>query len=187
MCRFEERRAMVSRVRGKRSGLPDRAGASRAGGSPVELAGAGRESTRVRGTRSRPAATVVSSILFVLSWLAPSGPTLACSCLPATNEALVERADLAVIAAPVASAPFHAPVAQGPLIPPEERITIFEVKRLIKGPITEPWMAAVHWTNPVSCGLVFETSGRYLLTFRHHAGARGRPLRIGLCSARRKR
>ena len=129
-------------------------------------------------------------------WLAPSGlaaaflalvvcspAAWACSCALESEEEMVERADFAVVASPIAGAYFDVLLGeQRTPLPPPRAVTVFQVVRVLKGPPMFERISAVHEIDPAACGLGFAPERRYLLAFSVEDVHELAPLRIGLCS-----
>ena len=111
--------------------------------------------------------------------------TWACSCAAASDDELVEGAELAMMAGAVSDALFdvwggdpHTPRS------PPRAVTIFQVERILKGPDVPARIAVLHETDPGVCGIEFIIEERYLLAFGPGKADEPGPLRIGLCSVR---
>ena len=109
----------------------------------------------------------------------------ACSCASGSEEGMVRRANLAVVATAIADAMFdhwgsepHSP--RGPL----RAVTIFRIHQVLKGPIETDRIAVLHEIDSAACGLVFSPGVRYLLTFHIGRVDGPAPLRIGLCNVK---
>ena len=151
----------------------------------------------------RSVSTVLAAALLSLALKVPA--VWACSCMAESRDAMVARADLAIVASPVATALFDA-WGGDPEMPrrPPRAVTIFHVQRVLEGrsglervsgrfsatrrmsqgtPVPER-VAVLHALNGAACGLVFDTGRRYLLAFRIESMDEPAPLRIGLCSVK---
>ena len=111
---------------------------------------------------------------------------LACSCIAETQDEMVQRSDLAVVAEAIAEAPFKAWVSRTrrTLFSPEEAVTLFHVRRVVAGRFENKRIAVVHYVESSTCGLRFVAGERYLLTFTARKAGGLVVLRTGLCSAK---
>lgn len=114
----------------------------------------------------------------------------ACSCLPESEDEMVERAALAVLAEAIADAPFEVSIdaTLEILHARREAVTLFRVLEVLSGRFESERIAVVHDLAPASCGVRFRSGERYLLAFRARA-ASGEPevLRAGLCHVRHRK
>ena len=108
----------------------------------------------------------------------------ACSCAPATENDMVQRATLAVMAQAITDAPFKVWTDRMSerVSAVQEGVTLFRVLRIVTGRLESERIAVVHNLETSACGLRFRSGERYLLTFRSREPS-GKPvvLRAGLC------
>ena len=131
---------------------------------------------------------VVIGMVQVLVLLALSGRVaLACSCIAETQDEMVRRSDLAVVAEAIAEAPFNAWVSRTKrtLFSPQEVVTLFDVRKVLAGRLENKRIAVVHYVESSTCGLRFAAGKRYLLAFAARKAGGLAVLRTGLCNAKR--
>ena len=130
---------------------------------------------------------VVTGIVQVLVLLALSGRVaLACSCIAETQDEMIQRSDLAVVAEAIAEAPFNAWVSRTrrTMYSPEEVVTLFDVRKVVAGRLENKRIAVVHYVASPTCGLRFTAGERYLLAFTARKEGGLVVLRTGLCNAK---
>lgn len=126
--------------------------------------------------------TIIVPVLIALS--IGGRAAQACSCAPESEEEMIQRASLAVLAEAIGEAPFRVWMDQEPvrMSSGREGLTLFRVLEVVAGRLESERIAVVHKLESSACGMRFRSGERWLLTFRARESS-GKPavLRVGLC------